>query len=281
MGGLQLIVALVQFVEEIFGTAPFIDLHLSRSSGQDGAARAAVRGVGLDVEAADLEVMVPLAVRGHVGEDAVVSVDVPRPSGFFGVVEHDLAGRRFGRREAVEVELVIAVASAIRLFPGADLDFDPAGDRVADRHEAVAQVYVHALDVGVEVVGAVGSLICLELDVLRRDASLDVHDREHALSHAIVRGVAVHRREVREKTFHDRIGAEAHLELLLKERGFASKLVHRFCALHTVRVSSRLGFDHIAYDEDSSATMWAHCIIDNTIYHKNGVLSRVGRRKCP
>lgn len=178
---------------------------------QLGAARAAVGGVGLHVEAADLQAMVALAVGRHMGEVAVVAVDVTVGARSLGVVEDHLARGHLGRREDVQVELVVAEASAVRLLPGAHLDLYAAGDGLVAVHlHAVAQVDVDALDVGVQVVGAFGRLLGLELDVLDVDGRLDVHDRVDTLAHAVVRGVAVERCHAGDETLDDRVGAEVH-----------------------------------------------------------------------
>lgn len=217
---------------------------LRRGLVQLGAARAAVGGVGRDVEADDLQAMVALAVRAHVGEHAVVAVDVAVRARGLGVVEDHLARGRIARREDVQVELVIAVAGAIRLFPGPHLDLDSAADLAVDRLEAVAQVDVDALDVGVQE-RRIAGLLLLEVDVLRADGRRDVDDRVDTLAHAAVGGVAVEGRQRGDEAFHDRVDAECHWKLLQKD--VTSR--PRWCI--AFRLCTRFGFHP---DKDSTTS---------------------------
>lgn len=152
--------------------------------------------------------MVPLSVCGDMGKDAVESVDVPSPSFFIGVEKHDLAGRRLRRRKDVEIKLVIAVTSSICLLPGPYFNLYATGHLAVDGFDTITEMHIDTLDIGVEVIGAVGGLFGLELDVCHVDGRRDIHDRVDTLAHAAVGGVAIYRREVREKALNDRIGVQ-------------------------------------------------------------------------
>ncbi len=173
-----------------------------------GAARAAVGRLVLGIERQHLQAVVALVVGGDVGEHAVVAGDVAVGARGGGIVDHDLTRRRLRRREAVDVHLVVAIAIAIRRFPGTDLDLGAALDLAVDHLLTVAQVDIHPAHVRIQEASRAVHLLA-ELDAGGVDDGDEVDDRVGPPNgSSVAAGVLTITGQTTDQCFHEIVGAQ-------------------------------------------------------------------------